>query len=40
MIDRATWQGAGGDDGQGHYEGEYWAEQMEQEIASWKAEDV
>lgn len=38
MIDRATWQASGGDDGQGHYEGEYWAEQMEQEMASWKAE--
>lgn len=32
MIPTQTWRDAGGDDGQGHYEGEYRAEQIRQEI--------
>lgn len=32
MIDRATWRSTGGDDGQGRYEGDYRAEQMDQEL--------
>lgn len=32
MIPREIWRDQGGDDGQGHYEGEYHAEQIEQEI--------
>jgi hypothetical protein len=32
MIPRETWRDFGGDDGQGHYEGEYRAEQIEQEL--------
>jgi hypothetical protein len=37
MIDRETWRSTGGDDGQGHYEGDYRAEQIHEEIESWKA---
>lgn len=36
MIDPSTWHRAGGDDGQGHYEGDYHAEQCAQEIHSLK----
>lgn len=32
MVDRETWRGTGGDDGQGHYEGECRAEALEREI--------
>lgn len=35
MIDRETWRSTGGDDGQGHYEGDYHAEKVEREIRSW-----
>jgi hypothetical protein len=37
MIDRETWLSSGGDDGQGHYEGDYWAEQIVEEIRGWAA---
>jgi hypothetical protein len=37
MIDRETWLSSGGDDGQGHYEGDYWAEQIVEEIKGWAA---
>ena len=36
MIDRETWRATGGDDGQGHYEGEYRAAGIEEEIRSWQ----
>jgi hypothetical protein len=32
MIDRDTWRATGGDDGQGHYEGDYRAEQIGLEL--------
>jgi hypothetical protein len=32
MIDRETWRAHGGDDGQGHYEGDYRAEQVASEL--------
>ena len=32
MIDRDTWRATGGDDGQGHYEGDYHAENIREEI--------
>jgi hypothetical protein len=35
MIDREAWRASGGDDGQGHYEGEYHAAQLEEEIRAW-----
>lgn len=35
MIDSQTWRDSGGDDGQGHYEGEYHAAKLEEEIKSW-----
>ena len=35
MIDRETWRATGGDDGQGHYEGDYRAANIEEEIRSW-----
>ena len=34
MIDPQTWRDSGGDDGQGHYEGEYRAEQLREELVS------
>jgi hypothetical protein len=37
MIDPQTWRDTGGDDAQGHYEGDYRAEQTAAEIAKWKA---
>jgi hypothetical protein len=37
MIDRETWRSTGGDDGQGHYEGDYRAEQIQEEIRAWAA---
>lgn len=37
MIDPQTWRDTGGDDGQGHYEGDYRAEQLASEIREWKA---
>lgn len=36
MIDRETWRASGGDDGQGHYEGDYREAQTFEEIQSWK----
>jgi hypothetical protein len=32
MTDPETWRASGGDDGQGHYEGDYHAEQTREEI--------
>ena len=32
MIDRETWRATGGDDGQGHYEGDYRAEKTYEDI--------
>lgn len=32
MIDKETWRAMGGDDGQGHYEGDYRAEQIGEEL--------
>lgn len=32
MIDRDTWRDCGGDDGQGHYEGDYHAEKVSAEL--------
>lgn len=37
MIPRQVWIDSGGDDGQGHYEGDYRAEQTRDEIAALKA---
>lgn len=37
MIDRETWRAEGGDDMQGHYEGDYHAEQVSIEIEGWAA---
>jgi hypothetical protein len=37
MVDRETWRSTGGDDGQGHYEGDYRAEQVQEEIREWAA---
>lgn len=36
MIDRETWRATGGDDMQGHYEGDYHAEQVLREIREWQ----
>lgn len=36
MIDHKTWRATGGDDGQGHYEGDYRAAGIEEEIRSWE----
>lgn len=38
MIDPQTWRDTGGDDGQGHYEGDYRAEQTAVEIELWREE--
>jgi hypothetical protein len=35
MIDRETWLASGGDDGQGHYEGDYREAQIALEIREW-----
>jgi len=35
MIPEQAWRDSGGDDGQGHYEGDYRAAQTLQEIKSW-----
>lgn len=32
MIPQQVWRDSGGDDGQGHYEGDYHAEQLQQEL--------
>lgn len=37
MIDKDTWRATGEDDGQGHYEGDYRAEQIAEEVKSWAA---
>lgn len=37
MIDQETWRATGGDDMQGHYEGDYHAEQVAAEIETWAA---
>lgn len=37
MIDQETWRATGGDDMQGHYEGDYHAEQVAAEIKEWAA---
>lgn len=36
MIDRETWRATGGDDGQGHYEGDYREASTFEEIQTWK----
>lgn len=36
MVEPQAWRDSGGDDGQGHYEGDYHAEQIEEEIRSWE----
>ncbi len=33
MVPREVWRDSGGDDGQGHYEGDYRAEQVRDELA-------
>lgn len=38
MVPQQAWRDSGGDDGQGHYEGEYAAARLEEEIQSWKKE--
>lgn len=35
MIDQETWRASGGDDGQGHYEGDYHEGQLAMEIKRW-----
>lgn len=37
MIPREAWREQGGDDGQGHYEGDYYAERAQKEIDEWEA---
>lgn len=37
MIPREVWRDQGGDDGQGHYEGDYYAERIEQELVALRA---
>lgn len=37
MMDRDAWRATGGDDGQGHYEGDYHAEKVDAEIKEWRA---
>lgn len=37
MIDQDTWRASGGNDGQGHYEGDYHAERVVDEIEEWAA---
>jgi hypothetical protein len=39
MIPPDAWRETGGDDGQGHYEGDYRAEQLADEIRSWDEAD-
>lgn len=35
MVTLEQWRDTGGDDGQGHYEGDYRAAELEEEILSW-----
>jgi hypothetical protein len=37
MIDRETWRASGGDDGQGHYEGDYHEARLALEVKEWAA---
>ncbi len=37
MIEPQVWRDHGGDDGQGHYEGDYRAEETAEEIKRWRA---
>jgi hypothetical protein len=37
MIPRQVWLDTGGDDGQGHYEGDYRAAKVAEDIAGWAA---
>lgn len=37
MIPPEVWREQGGDDGQGHYEGDYWAEQLRDELVALSA---
>jgi hypothetical protein len=37
MIDQETWRATGSDDGQGHYEGDYHAEQVAEELRGLRA---
>jgi hypothetical protein len=39
MVPRQTWRDSGGDDGQGHYEGDYHAEKMRDELAALASPD-
>src|SRR5262245_58573618 len=36
MISAETWREHGGDDGQGHYEGDYHAAQLQEQILGWQ----
>lgn len=36
MIPPEVWREQGGDDGQGHYEGDYWAAELANEIRGWE----
>lgn len=38
MIDPQTWRDSGGDDGQGHYEGEYHAVQIRTELEGYRTD--
>lgn len=35
MVDPQAWRASGGDDGQGHYEGDYFAAKIGEEIRAW-----
>lgn len=37
MVPRDVWRDSGGDDGQGHYEADYWAEQLQRELGEFAA---
>jgi hypothetical protein len=37
MVPREVWRDSGGDDGQGHYEGDYRAEKLYEELAALRA---
>jgi len=38
MVPRQAWLDSGGDDGQGHYEGDYRAATLQKKIATWDQE--
>lgn len=37
MVPTKVWRDSGGDDGQGHYEGDYYAEKVADELAGYRA---